>query len=110
MRDLRFRAWDGKYMDYNVWPTSDHTIGSWYMNAAKTESQFIEHGGGRVILMQFTGRQDKNGKDIYAGDDIDIIGNTVEFSFGCWNVNGDTPLYQFKDPEIVGNIYENQRP
>lgn len=56
---------------------------------------------------QLTPYQDIKGEKIYEGDDINSHGNTVEFSFGCWNVNGDTPLDRFRDPKVVGNKHES---
>jgi hypothetical protein len=99
MREIKFRAWDGKRMSIDV-SLCHEGCGNW-----KDEQ-----------LMQYTGLKDKNGKEIYEGDVLkwenDAIGK-VEWLhdgfvvyFPNWN-RAHRRLFGSKKMEVIGNIYEN---
>lgn len=73
-----------------------------------------------VILMRCTGKQDKNGRDIYAGDilssfyhrdasgkDIRTHIYTVEYQTIVSITGYDLPFLE--NAEVIGNIHQNQK-
>ncbi len=111
MRDIKFRAWyeDGKRMIYGF-------------PSFQNEHFYDGRGLGidfRVLkLMQYTGLQDKNGKEIYEGD---IVRGCLEHGVVVWiqeearwgiDVGGerkDIPFWEVNHAhlEVIGNIFEN---
>lgn len=128
MREIRFRAWDKKRSCLFEFELTD-LINIHYANRDDIYISLMNNDG-NIIIQQFTGLYDKNGKDIYEGDVVRFffIGNdftplevitTVFFHEGVFTVvtvNDDPlPLRDAikisnkvnKGPEIIGNIYEN---
>jgi uncharacterized phage protein (TIGR01671 family) len=113
MREIKFRAW--------LFLQKEMLYESLY-GAEK-------FGGRDCEIMQYTGLNDKNGKEIYEGDIVTCVGGydtpegvydscedarfiqfseeTLQFVAHCENCRESLPLYEFDYEEIIGNIYEN---
>lgn len=142
MREIKFRAWDtvDKVMKLptllrlsrNLPFTDDNNNGKVFQMQCNGQEN-IEYYNGRIVLMQYTGLRDKNGKEIYEGDILHVleISNTrdleykspVEFIDSGFlvtqpdecqvplavfhNLDTSYPLFEI---EVIGNIYENADP
>lgn len=98
MREIKFR---GKCVETGEWLYGYYTKahGVHYINDEINSDEVIEESVG-----QYTGFEDKHGKEIYEGDCLGHELNIVEFSNGCFNTNGDRPVQLQTGLEIVDNI------
>lgn len=126
MREIKFRAWDKvnrKWADHN------QLLNEIKVNASVLSPSFLTIYDERFDVMQYTGLQDKTGRDIFDGDIVNVYGSIISgpnhnkkiiFTDVCkWK--DDECKYIFKirerdfgcehswgnDYEIIGNIYEN---
>ena len=118
-RIIKFRAWDGKYMqkdDFYIDPDGD-------IRRMRERNQWCDAYLSWQTdwkLMQCTGVNDKNGKEIYEGDiirfnsfdDLKIKTGVVNFADGSFRITVDDYFHAYRwidyDCKIIGNIYENK--
>lgn len=126
MRDIKFRAWDKKRND---WFDDE---GSLYIELNGNinfgwNGEVMDDYTDRVILLQYTGRKDIEGKETYEGDIVNNGRHTYLVRFGEFSDSDDFqrpttrqtgfyivdthtdetfPFYSLMY-RVVGNIYEN---
>ena len=112
MREIKFRAWDGK--EYRYPPP----LGEWDWEDC---SLFAGYNKSPTILEQYTGLKDKNGKEIYEGDivkykewfngfgdkykDMEWIVEMECNKFDNETSGGADGDIWYTDIEIIGNIH-----
>ena len=108
MREMKFRAWDSEEKKFVL----SNQIGRQNIPTRATRQGFALTTN--FILMQFTGRKDKNGKEIYEGDIMKaryVTGQIniceIKFKDGCFGANGYCNWGDICEFKIIGNIYEN---
>ena len=125
MREIKYRAWDkeNKMMIFKFdKPNVFANRNGWELSLGNLpdigQSKCIE-----TILMQYTGLNDKNGKEIYEGDIVNwnekelmkqglekVVG-TIAYWIDGFTVETKTVNYslcgRYGSIEIIGNIYEN---
>lgn len=115
MKELKFRAWDGKQFYIPILYS-----GSVYRN----DRDFEDGIDYTDQVMQYTGLHDKNGREIYEGDILRIISNfelrkditQQAVTYDHWSFGTDEwALFELVRNqkkgeqvfEVIGNIYEN---
>jgi len=115
MREIKFRAWDKEFkMVSKPMEVFKNGQSFFFFQGIGTRCPNYES----LIIVQFTGLKDKNGKEIYEGDKILDSNNVVWIvSFGAGSfvatmMGGSDcdSLYSVIDKavEVIGNIYQEE--
>lgn len=116
MREIKFRAWNKDTKKINLFvEMCSYTDGSLSVSAGVKNLSPIGNTED-FILMQFTGLQDKNGKDIYESDIVLHKNCKYEIVFWegafirCGALIHDNALTNYaccRTFEVIGNVHEN---
>jgi uncharacterized phage protein (TIGR01671 family) len=138
MREIKFRAWDKKHKLMqalsNIFKPMSEDMQTYINHDEGICHLFIGHGAfvgiehpSDIVLMQYTGLKDKNGKEIYEGDIVEFQDDSSPDDNGEYGMIRDVVVYnsltaQFminskkayigleyskNFMEVIGNIYEN---
>lgn len=106
-RQIKFRVWEFEQGFMNHSPLHHVSFhGEVFEGDGKVKS-------GKYALMQFTGMEDKNGKEIYEGDIVRYWDGVapIEYNmFGFAIKYSNDEYFDINEPdkiEVIGNIYEN---
>lgn len=120
-REIKFRIWDIENKEMLKVQELDFEPTFYGGRIAIRPDQYNDYFDTEdMILMQYTGLRDKNGKEIYEGDIVKITGSKeidigkVIYEYNGFIVDvmnmdrfyGRVPLLE-KFTEVIGNIYED---
>lgn len=120
MREIKFRAWDSARKEMCNKPQMDYTDdidGHGFHNAYFEDERNFKD---LPIVMQYIGKKDMDGKEVYEGDIVAYEGIKVNIGkivysekWGCYEIKmiigGETlEITDLHYSAVIGNIYENK--
>ena len=100
MREIKFRAWDKEYKNFN-----ETVAANLLLQIHEPSEDIDEEYGKRFFLEQFTGLLDKNGKEIYEGD---ILSKGKISKRPSWKKGHDYYCVSFSNGGFVANGYNGE--
>lgn len=120
-REIKFRVWDKENKEILRVQELDFEPTFYGGRMAIRTEQYNDYfNTEEMLLMQYTGLHDKNGKEIYEGDIVEITRpcilerGEVKFINGCFAIKSKDTLLMLYQCEInnfklkiIGNVFEN---
>ena len=120
MREYKFRAWDKENKEMIPWERLHIEFEGGFTTIWIPENKAVKKALLDFELMQFTGLYDKNGKEIYEGDLVQVLDYTSweglykvvwdeeSLMYVLEDAYGDKEkMCEFEHYLVRGNIYEN---
>jgi uncharacterized phage protein (TIGR01671 family) len=123
MREIKFRVWNGMWMEYNVFIDRGK---AYYHNPTEEDGyfNFTTEYFDKTPIMRYTGLKDKNNVEVYEGDEVylDLNNYGIKKCDVKWHDKGacwyfETPkenyfmtdiFYMTDCIEVIGNIYQRK--
>ncbi|MEC0719693.1 YopX family protein [Bacillus haynesii] len=125
MREIKFRAWNKELKKF-VYSRDVVMIleedGTLDIHETSHWDQDFENVSDEIVLLQYTGLKDKNGREIYEGDVVKGINfnmtrpqrfiGEVEYSYNGYTVKGVKQYTGLRSElninfEVIGDVYRN---